>query len=122
MGFRWIGYDTQHDYVFKLRAFEETIIRLHNLATCQSSSSDLIHRHNYERLPQLASTFTDPLCVSWGIMGLEVIGYGKANIGRCGSTRWISQKLERAALELVTVGECVEYNLSTAIATVTVAA
>ena len=77
--------DSQHDYIVQARgAFDETIIGLHNLARAHVPIEIrvVIHRDTYERLPSLAEYIYRnlPFAKHVAFMGLEVIGFAKANI------------------------------------------
>lgn len=101
---------TQHDYVVQARgAFDETIIGLHNLAQASVPVEIrvVVHRHTFARLPQLAEYIYRNLTFAAHVtfMGLEVIGFGKANI----ASLWIdpidyADELEAAVLMLSTAG------------------
>lgn len=99
-----------HDYVVQARgAFDETIIGLHNLAQARVPVEIriVVHRQTYQRMPQLSQYIYRNLTFASHIafMGLEVIGFGKANI----NSLWIdpadyADELEAAVSMLATVG------------------
>jgi len=88
--------DWLHDYVVQAKgAFDQTIIGLHNLARAcvQVEVRVVMLRQTYRRLPRLAQFIYRYLTFASHVafMGLEAIGYGKANLGSLwvdpGSTR-----------------------------------
>jgi His-Xaa-Ser system radical SAM maturase HxsC len=77
--------DSEHDYVVQARgAFDETIIGLQNLARAHVPIEIrvVIHHDTYERLPALGEYIYRnlPFAAHVAFMGLEVIGFAKANI------------------------------------------
>jgi His-Xaa-Ser system radical SAM maturase HxsC len=99
-----------HDYVVQANdSFEETIVGLHNLArfNVPVEIRIVVHRQTYERLPQLAHYIYRNLTFAAHVtfMGLEVIGFAKANIGLL----WIdpldyADQMEKAVTLLATAG------------------
>jgi His-Xaa-Ser system radical SAM maturase HxsC len=99
-----------HDYVVQAKgSFDETILGLHNLAKAQVPVEIriVVHRSTYRRLPQLARFIYRNLTFASHVtfMGLEVIGFAKANI----ESLWIdpmdyASELEDAVTYLATVG------------------
>jgi His-Xaa-Ser system radical SAM maturase HxsC len=102
--------DSQHDYIVQAKgSFAETIIGLHNLARASVPVEIrvVVHRDTYSRLPQLAYYIYQNLTFASHVtfMGLEVIGFAKANI----KSLWIdpidyAPELEKAVSFLATVG------------------
>jgi His-Xaa-Ser system radical SAM maturase HxsC len=109
--------DCLHDFVVQAEgAFCETIRGLHNLARAgvPVEIRVVIHRHTYARLPQLAYFIYRNLTFAShvALMGLEVIGFAKANL----RTLWIDpadyrRELSEAVELLAGVGMAVSiYN------------
>lgn len=96
----------RHDFVVQARgAFEETIRGLHNLAfhDVPVEIRVVIHAETRNRLPQLAGFIIRnlPFAVHVAFMGLEVIGFAKANIASLWSDPLdYAQDLEQAVLTL----------------------
>lgn len=102
--------DSIHDYVVQARgAFAETLLGVHNLGRVRVPVEIriVLHRHSVSRLPQLAqfiyrnATFASHVA----FMGLEVIGFAKANL----NSLWIdpmeyAEELEQAVELLDTAG------------------
>jgi His-Xaa-Ser system radical SAM maturase HxsC len=101
---------TVHDYVVQAKgSFDETILGLHNLARADVPVEIriVVHRSTYRRLPHLARFIYRNLTFASHVtfMGLEVIGFAKANI----ESLWIdpldyASELEDAVTYLATVG------------------
>lgn len=102
--------DAQHDYVVQARgSFDETIIGLHNLARAAVPVEIrvVVHSQTYERLCDLAEFIYRnlPFAAHVTFMGLEVIGFAKANA----SDLWVdpadyAHTLEDAVLMLADAG------------------
>ncbi len=77
--------DREHDYVVQGRdAFLQTTIGIHNLAKYrqQIEIRVVLHALTYKRLPRLAEFLyrNFPFVTHIALMGLEVVGYAKANL------------------------------------------
>lgn len=80
----------QHDYIVQApKAFDQTIRGILNLARCNVPVEIrvVIHRHSYERLPDLAEFICRnlPFVQQIALMGLEPIGFARGNL----SALWI---------------------------------
>lgn len=74
-----------HDFVVQAKgAFEQTVFGLLNLARVgvRVEIRVVIHRHTYERLPQLARFIARnlPFADQVAFMGLELMGYARSNL------------------------------------------
>jgi His-Xaa-Ser system radical SAM maturase HxsC len=109
--------DTHHDFVVQATgAFDETLLGLQNLAKAAVAVEIrvVIHRHTYVRLRRLAEFIYRNLTFARHVtfMGLEVIGFGKANV----DSLWVdpadyATHLEEAVLFLSDAGMTVSvYN------------
>lgn len=102
--------DVEHDYVVQARgAFDETVVGLHNLARSgvPVEIRVVIHADTCQRLSDLAGFIYRNLTFAAHVafMGLEVIGFAKANAAKL----WIdpvdySRSLEDAVVMLADVG------------------
>jgi His-Xaa-Ser system radical SAM maturase HxsC len=77
--------DAHHDFVVQAKgAFDQTIAGLHNLARCRVAVElrVVLHRHTYQRLPQLATFICRnlPFVAQVALMGLEPMGFAIANL------------------------------------------
>ncbi|QQR80751.1 MAG: His-Xaa-Ser system radical SAM maturase HxsC [Deltaproteobacteria bacterium] len=102
--------DYLHDYVVQAEgAFWETINGIHNLGRLGQKIEIriVVHKQTYERLPQLAEFIyrNMPFVNHVTFMGLEIVGYTKANL----ESLWIDpfdyqEKLEAAVIRLAREG------------------
>lgn len=75
----------EHDFIVQVNgAFEQTIRGIMNLGRCRQRIElrVVIHRLNYERLPELAEFIARnfPFVAHVALMGMEPTGYAKANL------------------------------------------
>jgi His-Xaa-Ser system radical SAM maturase HxsC len=75
----------EHDFIVQVQgAFDQTIRGIMNLGRCHQRIElrVVIHRLNYERLPELAEFITRnfPFVAHVALMGMEPTGYAKANL------------------------------------------
>lgn len=75
----------EHDYIVQARgAFDQTLTGLMNLARCSQRIElrIVVHKHNFQRLPSLAEFITRnlPFVSHVALMGMEPVGYAKANL------------------------------------------
>lgn len=75
----------EHDYVVQAKgAFDQTMVGLHNLARYRQRIEIrvVLHKQTYQRLPQLAQYIyrNCPFAEHIALMGLELMGYTKANL------------------------------------------
>jgi His-Xaa-Ser system radical SAM maturase HxsC len=82
-----------HDFIVQARgAFDQTIAGMMNLARCEQRIElrVVIHRLNYDRLPEIAEFIARnlPFVSHVALMGMEPVGYAKANL----NDLWIDPK------------------------------
>ncbi len=78
--------DSEHDYIVQAKgAFEETVLGLQNLAryNVPVEIRVVIHLQSYRRLPRLAEYIARnfPFAAHVALMGMEMFGFVKANLG-----------------------------------------